>query len=212
MQYQNILKDLKKLKNPKQAQLLMRFFKRGKGEYGAGDIFWGIMAPEQRKVVKKYYAQADIEDIEKLIQSPVHEHRLVGLLMLVEKFSKADEKTKSEIYKFYLKNTKKVNNWDLVDLTAPKIVGAYLLNKNRKILYQLAKSKNLWEKRIAILATFAFIRDNQFQDTLKISEILLKDKHDLIHKAVGWALREVGKKNLKTEEQKKELWELFLYY
>lgn len=201
MQYQNILKDLKKIKNPEKARLLMRFFKCGKGEYGAGDIFWGIMVPKQREVVKKYYAQAVIEDIQRLIQSPIHEQRLVGLLMLVEKFAKADEKTKGEIYKFYLKNTKKVNNWDLVDLTAPKIVGAYLLDKDRKILYKLAKSKNLWEKRIAILATATFIYHKQFQDTLKIAEILLRDKHDLIHKAVGWMLREIGKRDQKTEEK-----------
>lgn len=200
-QYRNILKDLKKLKNSEKARLLTRFFKCGKGEYGEGDIFWGIMVPKQREVVKKYYAQADIKDIQKLIKSPIHEHRLVGLLMLVEKFAKADEKNKSEIYKFYLKNTKKVNNWDLVDLTAPKIVGAYLLNRDRKILYELAKSKNLWEKRIAILATANFIDNNQFNDILKISKVLLNDKHDLIHKAIGWMLREVGKRDQKTEEK-----------
>lgn len=201
MQYQNIIRDLKKLKNPKKAQLLMRFFKCGKGEYGEGDIFWGIMVPRQREVVKRYWMSTDIEDIQKLIKSKIHEHRLVGLLILVEKFLKADEKTRTEIYKFYLKNAKRVNNWDLVDLTAPKIVGGYLLNKNRKVLYKLAKSKNLWEKRIAILATFMFIYHKQFQDTLKISEILLNDKQDLIHKAVGWALREVGKRDQKIEEK-----------
>lgn len=200
MVYQKIIRELKALKNPAKAKLLEGFFKCGKGEYGEGDKFWGIMVPQQRKIVKKYFAAADLKDIKKLLAVNVHEQRLVGLLMLVEKFGRADEKYKKEIYVFYLKNTSRVNNWDLVDLTAPRIVGGYLLEKDRKILYQLAKSKNLWERRIAVLATAMFIYHNQFQDTLRIAEILLRDKHDLIHKAVGWMLREIGKRDQRAEE------------
>jgi 3-methyladenine DNA glycosylase AlkD len=214
MQYDKILKELQSLKNPKKAQELTRFFKCGKREYGEGDQFWGIMVPFQRQVAKKYFQDADFQDTQKLLNSPVHEQRLTGLLILVLKFAsldlrrpfvdarreKADEKLRKVIFDFYLKNTKRINNWDLVDLTAPRIVGGYLLDKDRKILYKLAKSKNLWERRIAVLATFMFIRQNDFSDALKISEILLKDDQDLIHKAVGWMLREVGKKNIKVEK------------
>ncbi|MFA6383532.1 MAG: DNA alkylation repair protein [Parcubacteria group bacterium] len=196
-----MLKELRSLKNPKKARELTRFFKCGKGEYGEGDQLWGIMVPFQRQVAKKYFQDADLQDAQKLLNSPVHEQRLTGLLMLVFKFEKADEKLRKEIYKFYLKNTKRINNWDLVDLTAPRIVGEFLLDKDRKILYRLAKSKNLWERRIAVLATFMFIRECDFKDALKIAEILLNDNHDLIHKAVGWMLREIGKRNIKTEEK-----------
>ncbi len=199
--YNDLTKELRGLANPQKAKILAGFFKTGKGEYGAGDKFLGIVVPAQRKVVKKY-AHLELPDIQKLLQSPYHEFRLTGLLILVEKFAQADEKTQKEIFKFYLKNTAYINNWDLVDLTAPKIVGEYLrdLPEQRKILYKLARSKNLWERRIAILATFAFIRQDDFSDTLKIAAILLPDKHDLIHKAVGWALREVGKRDQKIEE------------
>lgn len=215
MKSDGILKELQKLKNPGKAKILGRFFKCGPGEYGAGDKFLGIVVPEQRKIVKKYYQTTELCELEKLLKNEFHEARLTALLMLVEKFSKGDEKNKSQIYKTYLKNTKYINNWDLVDLSAPKIVGGYLLNKDRKILYKLAKSKNLWEKRISVLATFMFIREKDFTDALKIAEILLDDKpastrgnrlstrggHDLIHKAVGWMLREVGKRNLEAEEK-----------
>ncbi len=196
-----IVKKLQKLKNPGKAQLLGRFFKCGKGEYGAGDKFLGITAPEQRIIVKKYYQAIDICELEKLLKSEFHEARLTALLMLVEKFVKGDEKTRNQIYKLYLKNTKRINNWDLVDLSAPRIVGGYLLDKDRKILYKLARSKNLWEKRIAVLATFMFIREYDFKEAIKIAEILFDDKHDLIHKAVGWMLREVGNRDLEVEEK-----------
>jgi len=199
--YNEIIKELRGLDNPEKAKLLAGFFKTGKGEYGAGDKFLGIVVPEQRKVVKKY-AHLELPDIQKLLQSPYHEFRLTGLLVLVEKITQADKQMQKEIFKFYLKNIAHINNWDLVDLTAPKIAGEYLLDKpeQRKILYKLARSKNLWERRIAILATFAFIRQDDFSDTLKIAAILLQDKYDLIHKAVGWALREVGKRDQKTAE------------
>jgi len=201
MKSDGIVQALQKLKNSGKAKLLGRFFKCGPGEYGAGDKFLGITVPEQRKIVKKYYQIIEIKELEKLLQSEFHEARLTALLALVEKFGEADEKNKQQIYKTYLKNTKYINNWDLVDLSAPRIVGGYLLNKDRKILYRLAKSKNLWEKRIAVLATFMFIREGDFADAIKIAKILLNDKHDLIHKAVGWMLREIGKRNLKAEEK-----------
>lgn len=139
-------------------------------------------------------------DIQELLNSEVHEKRLIALLILIKKYKKSDSEGKKEIFNFYLKNTKNIKNWDLVDLSCRDIIGNFLLDKNRDLLCKLAKSKNLWEKRIAIISTSEFIRNNQFEDTLKISEILLDDKHDLIHKAVGWMLREVGKKNLKAEE------------
>lgn len=201
MKSSRIVAELKKLKNPKKARILGRFFKCGEGEYGAGDKFLGITVPEQRKIVKKYYQDIEIYELEKLLKNEFHEVRLTTLLVLVEKFGKADEKIRGQIYKIYLKNTKYINNWDLVDLSAPKIVGGYLLNKDRKILYKLAKSKNLWEKRIAVLAAFIFIREKDFTDALKIAEILLNDSHDLIHKAVGWMLREIGKRDMKMEEK-----------
>jgi len=194
----NLKQDLNKLADPKQAKILSSFFKTGKGEYGEGDVFLGIKVPEQRKIVKKY-SNLSLKDTQALLNSKIHEHRLVALLILVDKYNKSDKK--QEIVDIYLKNTKKINNWDLVDLSAHKILGEYLLDKNRKILYKLAKSKDLWEKRIAIISTAAFINNNQFDDTLKISEILLNDNHDLIHKAVGWMLREVGKKNQAVEEK-----------
>jgi len=198
MTLKNIQKDLKKLANSKQAALLQRFFKTGKGEYGEGDIFLGIKVPEQRKIAKKY-PNLSLKEIQVMLESKIHEHRLTSLFILIDKYQKSEEK--KEIFDFYLKNTKNINNWDLIDLSAPKIVGNYLLNKDKSILYKLAKSNSLWEKRISILATAEFIRNNQFEHTLKISKILLNDKHDLIHKGVGWMLREVGKRNQALEEK-----------
>ncbi len=180
---------------------MARFFKTGKGQYGEGDIFLGIKVPESREIAKKF-KDIFIKEIQELLNSKIHEHRLIALFVLIEKYKKESEERKKKIFDFYLKNTKNINNWDLVDLSAPNIVGNFLLErkKERKILYSLAKSKNIWERRIAILATFAFIRDDQFDDILKISEMLLKDDHDLIHKAVGWMLREVGKRDYVKEK------------
>ena len=193
--------ELKSLANPEQAKILQRFFKTNKGEYGEGDIFLGIKVPVQREVAKRY-KDLLLKDIQKLINSKIHEERLIGLFILIHKYNKTSADKKKEIFYFYLNNTKRINNWDLVDLSAPNIVGDYLLNNYNKkqLIYNLAKSKNLWEKRISILATFAFIKKERFEDTLAISEILLNDKHDLIHKAVGWMLREIGNRNLQTEE------------
>jgi len=187
---------LEQYKNPEKAELLRRFFKTGKGEYGEGDVFLGITVPDQRKIAKQFL-DFGFDDIQVLLNSEIHEKRLIGLLILVDKFK--DHPT--EVYDFYLKNSKKINNWDLVDLSCHKIVGEFLLTRDRSILYKLARSNNLWEKRIAIVSTFAFIRENRFNDCLKISEMLLGDDHDLIHKAVGWMLREVGKKNLAILER-----------
>jgi len=182
-------KDLQNLANPDKAKILQRFFKTGKGEYGEGDLFLGINVAEQRKMAKKYQFLT-LKELRGLLSSSYHEHRLTSLLILVIKYSKSNEAGKKEIANFYLKNTKYINNWDLVDSSADKIIGNYLLEKDRKILYKLAKSANIWERRIAIMATFQFIKNNQFKDTIKVSELLIRDEHDLIHKAVGWMLRE----------------------
>ncbi len=195
----SLKQEIALLSNPEKAKILQRFFKTCKGQYGDGDIFLGISVPEQRKVAKKF-KEIELSKLKPFMQSGIHEERLVALLILVQKFEKGNEAEKGKIYKFYFDNVQGVNNWDLVDLTAPKIVGAWLLDKDRKLLFKLAKSNNLWEKRIAIISTFAFIREKDFEDSLAIAEILLHDKHDLIHKAVGWMLREVGKKDLETEE------------
>jgi len=196
----NLQKELRKKKNPEQAKLLQRFFKTGPGEYGQGDIFLGLTVPQVRKLSKKYKTLS-LKEVKKVLTSKIHEERLAALLILIEIFEKGDENKRKQIVDFYLEHTKYINNWDLVDVSAHKIIGVYLKNKNRKILYKLAKSKSLWEKRIAIISTFSFISENDFSDTLKISKILLKDKHDLIHKAVGWALREVGKRSQADEEK-----------
>lgn len=192
-------KEIKKASNYKQAKLLERFFKTGKGQYGEGDIFLGIKVPVQRKIAKKYTDLA-LSDLKKIITSKFHEYRLIALFILIDQYKKANLAKKKIIFNFYLKHSKNINNWDLVDLSAPNILGHYLLDKKRTLLYKLAKSKNLWQKRISIIATAAFIRNNQFVETLKISRILLNDDHDLIHKAVGWMLRELGKRNQALEE------------
>ena len=192
-------KELKQEANNEQAIILQRFFKTGKGEYGEGDKFYGIKVPVQRKIAKKH-RDISLKEIQGLLNSPVHEERLVSLFILVDQYTKGDDKTKEKLFRFYLKNTKKINNWDLVDLSAPKIVGAHLLNRDKGILFKLAVSSNLWEKRISILSTYTFIRNQNFDTTFRIAEILLNDDHDLIHKGVGWMLRETGNQNLKEEE------------
>jgi len=194
-----IKKDLLQLGNPEKAIKLSGFFKTGKGQYGEGDVFLGIPVPEQRKVAKRYL-DLSLDDLQELLRSEIHEYRLTALLILVSKYGKADSSGKDEIFVFYLKNTEYVNNWDLVDLSAPKIVGDYLVNKDRSILFKLVKSSNLWERRITVLATFMFIRNDDFEDALRISKLLLCDEHDLIHKAVGWMLREIGKRDQEVEE------------
>ncbi|MGY4884943.1 MAG: DNA alkylation repair protein [Nanobdellota archaeon] len=195
-------KEINEAKNPEQAKNLQRFFKTGKGQYGEGDIFLGIKVPVTRKIVKKYWKYISLKDIQELLNSKFHEERLIGLLILVEAYkkSKKDKMKQREIYEFYLKNTNRINNWDLVDLSAHKIVGDFCSIEGTEILKMLAKSDNLWERRIAIISTAAFINKRIFGETLAISDMLMNDKHDLIHKAVGWMLREVGKRNVEVLE------------
>ena len=197
---ENITEDLQKLQDPERASILSNFFKTGKGEYGEGDIFLGIKVPELRKIAKKH-SGVPLDDIGLLMKNNIHEYRLISLFILVLKYNKEDSNGKKEIVDFYLSNIKYVNNWDLVDSSAPNILGNFLMDKDKSILHRLARSDNLWERRTAMLSTFTFIKNNRFDDAIKISEILLFDKHDLIHKAVGWMLREIGKRDLKTEEE-----------
>jgi 3-methyladenine DNA glycosylase AlkD len=193
-----LLDDLKKFSNQQKAATLQRFFKTGIGQYGQGDKFLGIIVPDIRIVVKDNL-HLPAEKIIKSLNSKFHEERLCAFLILVKKFEQGDEVIRKQIFSLYLKSINCINNWDLVDLTAPNIVGLYLLDKNRSKLYTLARSNNLWYRRIAIISCFTFIRNHDFVDALKISEILLQDKHDLIHKAVGWMLREIGKRSRKDE-------------
>lgn len=196
---ENLRKHLKSLADPEKAKILQRFFKTGHGEYGEGDIFLGVTVPKSRSIARKY-KNISLKFVKQLLHSKIHEERLVSILLLVEKYNQSDSQ-REEIVKYYLENAKFVNNWDLVDLSAPKILGNFLLEKKDKsILYKLCNSDNLWEKRISIISTYEFIRKGQFEDTLKISEILVGDKHDLIQKAVGWMLRELGKRDQKLEE------------
>ncbi|PIR55492.1 DNA alkylation repair protein [Candidatus Peregrinibacteria bacterium CG10_big_fil_rev_8_21_14_0_10_36_19] len=196
MDVTQLKKDLQAYANQEKAEFFPRFFKTGKGQYAEGDKFIGVTVPNQRKIAKKY-TNLPLPEVEKLLRDPIHECRLTALLILIEKYKTSPQ----AIYDLYIKNLKYINNWDLVDTSAPKILGEYLLeNPNRDLLHKLAKSQNLWERRIAIISTQTFIKHLQFDDTIKIATLLLQDTHDLIHKAVGWMLREVGKKDLKTLE------------
>ncbi len=193
-QAQQIIEEAKRLGDNKIAEHSARFFKTGPGEYGEGDKFIGIRVPVIRELAKKHKSSS-LKTVSLLLESEWHEIRLLALIMLSEQFKKADDELQKVIFDFYLSRTRLVNNWDLVDSSAHHIVGGYLLDKDRSILYALAESKNLWERRIAMMATFTFIRQNQFEDTLKLAEKLLHDKEDLIHKVCGWMLREMGKRN-----------------
>ena len=194
---EQLKKELQEASSPEKVEIYQRFFKTGKGQYGEGDIFIGLTMPEQRRISGKY-TDLSLPKIQELLNSKIHEHRMSGLIILVNKYKKASEHEKENIFGFYLKNTKRINNWDLVDVTCPNIVGNFLFDKNKRVLYELVHSENLWERRIAIVSTMFFIRKGEFEDALAISEILLNDKHDLIHKAVGWMLREVGKKDIEA--------------
>lgn len=196
---QEIRKALRCLADPAIATHSKRFFKTGKGEYGEGDQFLGIRVPVLRKQAKAFQ-NTPLNEVQKLLESPFHEERLCALLILVRKFAQGNPDEQTRIYTFYLNNTQYINNWDLVDLSAYHIIGPYLEHKNKRPLHKLAQSKSLWERRIAIISTFHFIRNNQFDDSLTISETLLDDSEDLIHKAVGWMLREIGKRDLEAEE------------
>jgi 3-methyladenine DNA glycosylase AlkD len=200
MSVQEIRAKLRKLGNKQRAESSQRYFKTGPGEYGEGDRFIGITVPELRKLSKEYQG-IPLTEVTQLLHSPIHEERLLALLILVRAFAKGDEHVKETIFNIYLKNTRYINNWDLVDLSAMYIVGAFLMAKSKKPLFTLAKSKDMWERRIAIIATFYFIKEGKFTDAMKIARMLLSDMEDLIHKAVGWMLREVGKRHLATEER-----------
>lgn len=193
---QKLVKEIKSYENKPQASLLQRFFKTGPGQYGAGDLFLGLKVPLQRLLARKY-TYLPLRDIDKLLASKIHEFRLIGLLILVDKYEQAASRgDKKRIVDFYLAHTSRVNNWDLVDLSVYKILGDFLLAEKEalKILRRLARSHNLWERRMAMVSTYAFIRKGQAEKTIKIAEELIKDEHDLMHKAVGWMLREMGKR------------------
>lgn len=203
MKAADVRKELKCMADPEKAAMLQRFFKTGPSQYGEGDIFIGVMVPQSRQVAKKF-CHLPLGEVRTLLYSRVHEERLVALLILAWRYSSASSsREEEEIVKFYLDHIKQVNNWDLVDLSAPNILGAHLVDRDdrRKLLSRLAGSENVWERRIAIVATHHFIRNGDFSDTLKIAEMLLQDRHDLIHKAVGWMLREVGKRDAAAEEE-----------
>lgn len=195
-----IKSKLSALADEKRAVISRRFFKTGPGEYGEGDQFIGIRVPVLRKLAKEYKA-LPIKKAETLLQSSVHEQRQLALFILILIYKRADEPIRKQIYDLYLKNTAHINNWDLIDVSAEHIVGHYLWERSKTSLFNLAQSNNLWERRIAVLSTFHYIKKEKYEHTLKIAEILLNDKEDLIHKAVGWMLREVGKRHLPTEER-----------
>jgi 3-methyladenine DNA glycosylase AlkD len=190
---------LRRLGNKRTARLLQGYFKTGPGEYGEGDVFLGIKVPTLREQIREC-RDLSLTVVTQLLRSPIHEERLLALLILVNRYSKGTPEDRQAIYKLYLGNTRHINNWDLVDLSAPNIVGAHLADKARTTLHRLAKSQLLWERRIAILATFYFIRQSDFINSLELAEMLLADPEDLIHKATGWMLREIGKRDQDVEE------------
>lgn len=189
-------KEFRLLADTKKTDRVQRYFKTGKGDYGEGDRFLGIMVPTIKNFAKKYKC-LPLSDIETLLKSPFNEERLLALFILNAQYSSGDEKKKRLMYRFYMNHLDCINNWNLVDLSAPNIVGIHLVNRSRTPLYKLAGSKNMWRKRVAVLSTFTFIRLNEFDDALNIIKNLLNDKHDLIHKAAGWMLREIGKRDIK---------------
>jgi len=199
-QVSDIKNEMRKIANKEIAEHSQRFFKTGKGQHGEGDIFLGIRVPVLRKIAKKF-RRISLAEVSKLLESKFHEERLLSILMLVNLFKSGGEDDQELIYELYLDKTRFINNWNIVDISAGNIVGEFLFEKDKAPLYHLVFSENLWERRIAIVATFYFIKNYEFNDTLKIAEILFTDKEDLIHKAVGWMLREVGKREIKIEEE-----------
>jgi 3-methyladenine DNA glycosylase AlkD len=194
-----IVERLQAMGDPERARVSRSFFKTGPGEYGEGDVFAGLKVPQVRALAKELRVLKSGE-VAKLLHSPLHEARLLALLLLIQAYAKGDEAERETLYRFYLKNTRWINNWDLVDVSAEHIVGAHLWTRDRSVLGKLAASTLLWERRVAVLATFHFIRRGEFADTLHIAERLVGDREDLMHKAVGWMLREVGKRDLAAEE------------
>ena len=200
MKAEDVRKRLKKLGTRERADVSQRFFKTGPGQYGEGDVFLGVRVPELRRLAKEFKDLASRE-IQGLLRSEVHEERLVALLILVRNYPKADQQAQKRIYGLYMGHLRFVNNWDIVDVSAEHVVGAFLRDKDKSPLYRLARSKDLWERRVSVLATFHYIKRNEFSETLKIAKMLLSDEEDLIHKAVGWMLREVGKRVPADEEK-----------
>jgi 3-methyladenine DNA glycosylase AlkD len=186
--------------SPSDARFLQRFFKTGPGEYGAGDHFIGIRVPPLRRLAKEFRSLSP-GPTTALLHSPIHEERLLALLILMDAYHRGDETDRAAIYQLYLKNLDSINNWDLVDVSAPHIVGRHLAHRARKVLFRLARSKNLWHRRVSMLASFYFIRAGDFDDALRLAKILLNDEQDLLHKAVGWMLREIGKRDVATLRQ-----------
>jgi 3-methyladenine DNA glycosylase AlkD len=198
MQAELIAAKAKRKAKKDRAQINQRYFKTGKGEYAEGDKFLGLAVPETRALAKEF-RETPMEEALKLLQSDYHELRMLGLYIMIWQFKKGDEATKKRIYQLYLENTEHINNWDLVDTTAEHIVGAYLYGRSHSVLKKLAGSRSLWERRIAMLSCFHFIRKKEFETALVIAELLVDDKEDLIHKAVGWMLREIGERDQKSE-------------
>lgn len=192
-EYAQIKSELLALVKPEKGAVLARFFKTGKGEYGEGDRFHGVVVPDIRKVARAH-RRASRGDLVRLLDSRYHEERLAALLIMIEQYRSGDVAGKQAIYDLYLASTDRINNWDLVDLSAPQIVGAHLTGTDNPVLTSLARSKSLWERRIAMLSTFHYIRKGECREALRIAELLVGDPHDLIHKAVGWMLREIGKR------------------
>ncbi|MEA5459620.1 DNA alkylation repair protein [Arcicella sp. LKC2W] len=191
----NLKQALLQLENPERATQMARYFKTGKGEYAEGDVFLGLSNPQVQALVKEYWKNMAFADIQELLDDKIHELRFAGLLVLVSKFQKSTEIERQEIVYFYLKNVKQINNWDLVDCSCYKILGKFLVDKDRQILYDLAESGHLWSERIAVVSTLELIRNGQFSDIFQLSERFLSHSHDLMHKACGWMLREVGKRD-----------------
>ncbi|MFL5351231.1 DNA alkylation repair protein [Archangium sp.] len=208
---QSIQDELARAADPEKATFYPKFFKTGPGEYAEGDVFLGVTVPEQRRIARRNKA-LPLEQVRELVHSQVHEHRFTGFVILVEQFERADTPGRERLFAFCREHLARLNNWDLVDTVAPKLIGPYLLEHPglEPLLHELARSPVLWERRIAILSTLAFIRKGRFADTLKLAEVLLHDEHDLIHKAVGWMLREVGNKDLASEESflDRHAWEM----
>lgn len=198
MNAEEIRQLLAQHKDPERAITSARFFKTGVGEYGEGDLFWGLRVPEIRLLTRPYAKQVSLNEISRLLDDPVHECRMAGILLLVRKYQKGSEEIKEEIVEFYLRHIPKLNNWDFVDISCEAILGDYLLSRDRSILYRLAESENLWEQRVAIVSTLAFVRQGETQDVFALAEKLLEHPHDLIRKAVGWLLREAGKRESHT--------------
>lgn len=197
--HERIRQELQSTADTRKARDLARFFKTGEGGYGQGDLFYGVSVPFQRRLVRRYGPVSDLDSIELLLDEPYHECRLTALLLLVYLFEhEKEENTKGLLVSFYLSHTHRIDNWDLVDSSCYKILGPYLLDKDRAILFELASSNELWQQRIAVITTLCFIRSGSYETTLKLADLLLDHRHDLIHKAVGWMLREIGNRSQET--------------